>query len=87
MWGEIIYPFPNFNGTTDPIKSLGWNYLSIPKLKGAAHEVWELVCNFIPHFMGHVITYIHAEITVDKMLMNKYLPISLTQTCAIRSDY
>ena len=36
VWGEISYPFPNFNGGTV--------------------EVWEWLRNFIPNFIGHVIT-------------------------------
>ena len=38
MWDEIIFPFPNFNGS--------------------AVEVWEWIKYFIPHFIGHVITYL-----------------------------
>ena len=37
VWGEMTYPFPNFNGCTV--------------------EVWEWISNFMPHFIGHVITY------------------------------
>ena len=28
-----------------------------PNFHSAAVEVWEWICNFIPHFTGHVITY------------------------------
>ena len=33
-----------------------------PNFNGCTVEVWESISNFIPHFTGHVITYIHAEI-------------------------
>ena len=37
VWGEITYPFSDFNV--------------------AAIDVWELLGNFIPHFIMDVITY------------------------------
>ena len=39
----------------NPLQSVGWNYLSIPNLNGAAVEVWER--NLIPYFTGRVIIY------------------------------
>ena len=36
---------------------VGWNNLSIPKLKQLQFEVYEWIGNFIPHFTEHVITY------------------------------
>ena len=41
VWGEVTYPFPNFNGAAGPSYSVGWNYLSIPKLKRCCR--WSLV--------------------------------------------
>ena len=50
----------NFNANMDmelqPLSSVGWNYLSIPKLD-ATVQVLEWINNFIPHLPGHVITY------------------------------
>ena len=39
--GEVTYPFPNFNGAAGPSYSVGWNYLSIPKLQRCSR--WSLV--------------------------------------------
>ena len=36
---------------------MGWNYLSIPKLQWCNRWSLELISNFIPDFIEHVITY------------------------------
>ena len=44
VWDVITNPFPDFNGVTAEV----WEYTV---------EVWEWISNFIPHFIGYVITY------------------------------
>ena len=39
------------------LQIVGWNYMAILKLHGAAIYVWEWVNIFIPHFITDVITY------------------------------
>ena len=47
-WGEITYPFLNFNGV------ISYPYLN---LNCVAVEFYEWISNFTQHFTGHVITY------------------------------
>ena len=59
----LLQTWFNFNPSMDkqlhPWKSVGCNYLSIPKLQrfNRWSEVWLWISNFILHFTGHVITY------------------------------
>ena len=34
-----------------------WNHLSTPKFNGYTVQLWEWTSNFIPHLIGHVLTY------------------------------
>ena len=59
--GPLLLTWFNLNPSMDKLShgrwSVGWNYLSTPKLQSCTVEVWEWIRNFIPHFVMVVITY------------------------------
>ena len=59
--GGIFLTWIKFNPSLDMYihaqLSVGLHYLSIPKLQRCTVEVWDWLCNFIPHFMMVVIAY------------------------------
>ena len=60
--GPILLTQINFNPSMDDLSraqlSVGWNYLSIPKLQRICIvEVWEWTSNFMTYFIVYVITF------------------------------
>ena len=59
--GPLIVAWINFKASMDKKVHLKyvWNAITylFPNLNCATVEVWERICNFIPNFTGHVITY------------------------------
>ena len=52
-----IYFNPSMENQLHLSKTVGWNYLSIPKLQRLDRWDWEWISNFIPQFALYVITY------------------------------
>ena len=57
--GLILLTWVNFNPCVDNMPSKAWDEITypFPNFNGGTVEVWEWICNFIPHFIVYVITY------------------------------
>ena len=65
MWNEIVYPFPNFNGSTVEIwESIG-NF--IPHFTGhvITYQCWDLSYNYVSNRAPGKIVIWHAEYTTN----------------------
>ena len=60
-----------------------WDEITYPfsNFNSYTNEVWEWICNFIPHFTGHVITYScwDTDLKVDMPYSNRYEYTSIYQ--------
>ena len=54
-----------------------WNDITYPltNFNGATIEVWEWICNFIPYFTGHVITYHTSMLGLKLIHVSKMDPM------------
>ena len=74
VWDEIIYPFPNFNGSAvevwdcylSMLESMGWNYLSIPKLQWQC--CWSLRLLLIHAGKYGMKLFIHSQTSMAVLL-------------------